>query len=136
MGGLRVTPTDEYHYPVKGAKLVVLINYMDFSVESLETRTGSEQDIAMLEKLFKYELAFDVKTHKNLDIELSRAAIADIAEGSQDIACIVLVLSSHGRTGGAVKTQDGEDLFVGRDVIDELSECQALKNVPKIVIGK
>ena len=92
----------------------------------------------MLEKLFKEELEFDVKTHKNLNLEESKKVIATIARcrGAKAIACVVLVISSHGGKGGALKTRDGEDIFRDRDVIDELSQSQALKNVPKIVIGK
>ena len=92
----------------------------------------------MLEKLFKEELEFDVKTHKNLNLEQSKKIIANISRGrgAKDIACVVLVLSSHGRQGGALSTQDGEDMLIDRDVIDELSNSQALKNVPKIIIGR
>ena len=90
----------------------------------------------MLEKLFREELEFDVKTHENLNFVQSKETIAAIGREAEDIACVVLVLSSHGRKGDAVKTQDGEDMLIDRDVIDELSNSQALKNVPKIVIGK
>ena len=71
--------THEYHYPVRGDKRIIIINYRDFSLKvRAETRTGSELDVERLKKLFEDTLGFKVKTYKNLDIHSSKDTIEHI----------------------------------------------------------
>ena len=126
---------DEYKMTAEPRGVALIINNKTFhSLLALETREGSEKDVAELDQLFK-SLKFEVQIKQDLGKKQLFSTLKEVANANHsEHDCFVLCLMSHGEKGGHILCSGG-----GTIRIDEVLEmfnsvnCKTLEGKPKVV---
>ncbi|KAL5286361.1 hypothetical protein ACFFRR_007783 [Megaselia abdita] len=133
---LNSTSTPQLNYDEVKKKLkpglVLVFNQMNFDIEELSTRTGSDKDVEAIEDTFaKFNMPVTVKKDKRRkDIQ---RIMKDMAKKNfEKYACIVVILLSHGRMNDMIAARDG--WFRIHDLITSpLYKNKTLRSKPKLV---
>lgn len=142
---VHIRPDSEEVYPMTARPrgIALIINNETFNPskeltkkelerEKLETRLGSDKDIAALEKLFG-ALDFKVKTRRDIGREDFLKALDDVSsENHEAYSCFVLCLMSHGEEG-LFYCADGQTVPI--ETIQDFfsnSQCTTLRGKPKL----
>lgn len=125
---------DDYRMRSKNRGICLIINNIDFEMESLPTRKGSDMDAYRFKVIFK-QLGFSVECKRNLTSEKMRATFRQVAarcESKHD--ALVVILLSHGTESGIFGTD-----FLEVDTNDILTyfdnkRCKKMMDKPKMFI--
>ena len=114
----------------------VIINNIVFDEGTrLETREGSEVDVAKMTKLFEW-LQFKVEVHRNKKAAEIRSTVRHYCYGREHnkFDCFVLFLMSHG-LDDAIFGTDGELVYLRSDIRPYLlgDTCYSLSGKPKLI---
>ena len=94
-------------------------------------RHGSEEDVSLLEALFR-ELDFEVHVEENLpSLQLTDKLKSVTRKDHSSYDCFVMFIMSHGLSGKVV-CSDGEKIKIN-DLRDMISECETLSGKPKLL---
>lgn len=102
---------------------------------ALETREGSENDVAELDVLFK-SLKFEVQTKQDLGKKQLFNTLKEVAnEDHSEHDCFVLCLMSHGKKGDHILCSGGGSIHID-EVLEMFNSvnCKTLEGKPKVVI--
>lgn len=113
----------------------IIINNVDFKVDHLSRRGGSDKDAEALKQVFGDLLKLRCCIKHNLTAQQIRETLAEFRDVDHSgYSCLVAAILSHGDRNGILGV-DGESVTVEKITSYFVaSECQELMNKPKIFI--
>lgn len=112
-------------------KGIALIFHMDTFVGVWKPRDGSQEDVRLLEALFR-DLDLEVQVEYNLERQQLKEKLKSVTcQDHSSYDWFVMVVMSHGQSGGVV-CSDGEEITV-HELRDMISECETLRGKPKLI---
>lgn len=104
---------------------------MDTFVGVWKPRDGSQEDVRLLEALFR-DLDLEVQVEYNLERQQLKEKLKSVTcQDHSSYDWFVMVVMSHGQSGGVV-CSDGEEITV-HELRDMISECETLRGKPKLI---
>ncbi|KAF4530395.1 hypothetical protein B566_EDAN017173 [Ephemera danica] len=117
-------------YPQRLA--LIISNYSDFENEKYEDRKGNEKDVVRLKVTLTWFGFTFREFHNKKKKAILDAVEAFTNEDHKDLACVMVIVLTHGNSGGLLCAKD--DDYHTKDIWKPFCDCEALKNVPKIFI--
>ncbi|XP_077551273.1 caspase-2-like [Haemaphysalis longicornis] len=132
--------TDDLHHDIEAYRMekkprgkCIIINNIAFDNRT-DIREGAEHDAKAMESLFRklhfYVTVYRDVTAEDLELLLSRAAMAD---EQKDADCLIVILMSHGAKG-VIASKDGKTIPLSSGVYRWFNKdfCPALGGKPKL----
>ncbi|KAK8384928.1 hypothetical protein O3P69_014475 [Scylla paramamosain] len=105
---------DVYDTTTDPPGLVLLLNYITFSVEDIKDRQGAEYDTIKIKSVFQ-QMGYEVESYMDLTWEDTIWRIKEFSssEHLKNVGCAIVVVSSHGgHDSSSFTTSDGQDISV------------------------
>lgn len=127
-------PVEDYKLSSHQRGICLIINNVQFEIESLQRRKGSDMDAFRFKEIFK-QLGFTVESKRNLTSEKMKAQFKQVsAKCMARHDALVIILLSHGSESGVYGT-DGLEVDMN-DILTyfDNKKCKQMLGKPKIFI--
>lgn len=131
---LRSDPTEDYKMSAKERGTCLIINNVEFELDSLSRRKGSDMDAYRFKEIFK-QLGFVVESKRNLTAGKMKSVMKQVsALCSSKHDALVVILLSHGTESGILGT-DGLEVDMN-DILTyfDNKKCKQMLGKPKVFI--
>lgn len=127
-------PIEDYKMSSSQRGICLIINNVQFDIEMLPRRKGSDMDAFRFKEIFK-QLGFTVESKRNLSADKMKATFKQVsARCMAKHDALVVILLSHGTESGIYGT-DGLEVEMN-DILTyfDNKKCKQLTNKPKVFI--